>query len=165
MQVDASIPGRASSGNVNSVAVTIDGYSLSAADLVALGALGRGDQDNPLDNQLVTITSLAAFTQVTFSSTDNAFEFSLGSGVPEPSTWAEMLIVEEDNQFVDDARSVGLRRDVGGNRHLGTNAEFRIGAERSFELGCALAVFGTVTSHDLGQNPLVVGSRLTTRLA
>jgi PEP-CTERM motif len=92
VRVDASIPGRASSGNVNSVAVTIDGYSLSAADLVALGALGRGDQDNPLDNQLVTITGLAAFTQVTFSSTGNAFEFSLGSPIPEPSTWAMMAL-------------------------------------------------------------------------
>ena len=77
---------------MNSVAVTIDGYTLTAADLVALGALGEGDQNNPLDNQLVTITGLGAFTQVTFSSTGNAFEFSLGSGVPEPSTWAMMLV-------------------------------------------------------------------------
>jgi hypothetical protein len=90
--IDANIPGGASSGNMNSVAVTIDGYTLTAADLVALGALGEGDQNNPLDNQLVTITGLGAFTQVTFSSTGNAFEFSLGSGVPEPSTWAMMLV-------------------------------------------------------------------------
>ena len=90
--IDADIPGSASSGNMNSVAVTIDGYTLTAADLVARGALGRGDQNNPLDNQLVTITGLGAFTQVTFSSTGNAFEFSLGSGVPEPSTWAMMLV-------------------------------------------------------------------------
>jgi hypothetical protein len=90
--IDADIPGSASSGNMNSVAVTIDGYTLTAADLVALGALGRGDQNNPLDNQLVTIAGLGAFTQVTFSSTGNAFEFSLGSGVPEPSTWAMMLV-------------------------------------------------------------------------
>jgi hypothetical protein len=90
--IDADVPGSASSGNMNSVAVTIDGYTLTAADLVALGALGGGGQTNPLDNQLVTITGLGAFTQVTFSSTGNAFEFSLGSGVPEPSTWAMMLI-------------------------------------------------------------------------
>jgi hypothetical protein len=90
--IDADIPGSASSGNMNSVAVTIDGYTLTAADLVALGALGRGDQTNPLDNQLVTITGLGTFTQVTFSSTGNAFEFSLGSGVPEPSTWVMMLV-------------------------------------------------------------------------
>jgi hypothetical protein len=36
--IDADIPGSASSGNMNSVAVTIDGYTLTAADLVALGA-------------------------------------------------------------------------------------------------------------------------------
>jgi PEP-CTERM motif len=90
--IDANMPGTASSGNVNSVAITIDGYTLTGSDLVTLGALGRGDQGNPLDNQLVTITGLGAFTQVTFSSTGNAFEFSLGSGVPEPSTWAMMLV-------------------------------------------------------------------------
>jgi hypothetical protein len=90
--IDADIPGSASSGNMNSVAVTIDGYTLTAADLVALGALGRGDQTNPLDNQLVTITGLGAFTQVTFSSTGDAFEFSLGSSAPESSTWVMMLV-------------------------------------------------------------------------
>jgi hypothetical protein len=41
----------------------------------------------------VTITGLAPFTTVTFSdSGKNAFEFSLGSGVPEPSTWAMMAL-------------------------------------------------------------------------
>jgi PEP-CTERM motif len=91
--IDADICGSGSQScnNTNSVAITIDGYTLTGADLVTLGALGRGDQNNPLDNQLVTITGLGAFTQVTFSSTGNAFEFSLGSGVPEPSTWAMML--------------------------------------------------------------------------
>jgi hypothetical protein len=51
---------------MNSVAVTVDGYTLTGADLVTLGALGEGNQDSPLDNQLVTITGLGAFTQVTF---------------------------------------------------------------------------------------------------
>jgi hypothetical protein len=37
--------------------------------------------------------ALSAFTQVSFSSTRDAFEFSLGAtGVPEPSTWAMMLV-------------------------------------------------------------------------
>ena len=93
--IDADIcgPGSESCNNMNSVAVTIDGYTLTGADLVALGAMGKGDQTNPLDNQLVTITGLGAFTQVTFSTgPGNAFEFSLGSGVPEPSTWAMMLV-------------------------------------------------------------------------
>jgi hypothetical protein len=76
--------------NLNSLAVTVDGYTLTGADLVSLGALGAGDQTSPADNQWVTIAGLGAFTQVSFSSTSNAFEFSLGSGVPEPSTWAMM---------------------------------------------------------------------------
>jgi hypothetical protein len=76
--------------NLNSLGITIDGYTLTGADLISLGALGAGDQTLPADNQWVTIAGLGAFTQVSFSSTSNAFEFSLGSGVPEPSTWAMM---------------------------------------------------------------------------
>jgi hypothetical protein len=78
--------------NLNSLAITIDGYTLTGANLVSLGALGAGAQGVSADNQWVTITGLGAFTQVSFSSTANAFEFSLGSGVPEPSTWAMMAL-------------------------------------------------------------------------
>ncbi len=78
--------------NLNSLAITVDGYTLTGADLVSLGALGTGNQSVSADNQWVTINGLGAFTQVTFSSTANAFEFSLGSGVPEPSTWAMMAL-------------------------------------------------------------------------
>jgi hypothetical protein len=78
------------SSNLNSLAITLDGYTLTGADLVTLGALGSGSQSLSADNQWVTITGLSNFTEVSFSSTDNAFEFSLGSGVPEPSTWAMM---------------------------------------------------------------------------
>jgi hypothetical protein len=78
--------------NLNSIAISVDGYTLTGADLVSMGALGRGDQTNPLDNQLVRITGLGDFTQVTFSSTGNAFEFTLGSAIPEPSTWAMMAL-------------------------------------------------------------------------
>jgi PEP-CTERM motif len=52
----------------------------------------RGNQTDPLGNQLITITGLDVFTTASFSSTANAFEFSLGSGVPEPSTWAMMAL-------------------------------------------------------------------------
>jgi hypothetical protein len=76
----------------NSLAITVDGFTLTGEDLVALGALGEGNETDPRDNQLVRITGLAPFTQVEFSSTGNAFEFSLGSGVPEPSTWAMMAL-------------------------------------------------------------------------
>jgi hypothetical protein len=77
--------------NNNSLAITVDGFTLTGADLVALGASGRGDEGSPAGNQLVTITGLGAFNTVTFSSTGNAFEFSLAS-VPEPSTWAMMAL-------------------------------------------------------------------------
>lgn len=92
-----SIDGSAS--NMNSFAVSVDGYTLTGADLVALGASGDGSQTDPQANQLVTITGLGAFTTATFSSTANAFEFSLippsvtlTGGTPEPSTWAMMMV-------------------------------------------------------------------------
>jgi PEP-CTERM motif len=89
-----SIDGNAGGNdNLNSLAITVDGYTLTGADLVSLGALGIGSQTSPKDNQWVTITGLSPFTQVNFSSTRNAFEFSLGTiGAPEPSTWAMMVI-------------------------------------------------------------------------
>jgi hypothetical protein len=88
-----SIDGNAGgNNNLNSLALSVDGYTLTGADLVSLGALGEGSQSLPADNQWVRITGLGAFTQASFSSTQNAFEFSLGSGVPEPSTWAMMAL-------------------------------------------------------------------------
>ena len=78
--------------NLNSIAITVDGFTLTGADLVALGASGNGDQSAPSGNQLVRITGLGDFTQVSFSSTGNAFEFSLGSAIPEPSTWVMMTL-------------------------------------------------------------------------
>ena len=76
--------------NLNSLAITVDGYTLTGGNLVSMGALGLGDQNSPMDNQWVTITGLGDFKQASFSSTNNAFEFSLASGAPEPSTWAMM---------------------------------------------------------------------------
>jgi hypothetical protein len=84
-------------GNLNSFAVSIDGYTLTGADLAAMGANGNGNQTDPAGNQTVTITGLAPFTEATFSSTRNAFEFSLTAvhnipSTPEPSTWAMMML-------------------------------------------------------------------------
>ena len=60
---------------------------------------GTGDQFDPSGNQLVTITGRGLFTTATFTSTANAFEFSLVTptinqtgGSPEPSTWAMMMV-------------------------------------------------------------------------
>jgi hypothetical protein len=80
-------------GILNQVSVTVDGYTLTGSDLIALGASGTGNQNSPTNNQWVTITGLGPFTTVDFHDTGkNAFEFSLSSGVPEPSTWAMMLV-------------------------------------------------------------------------
>jgi hypothetical protein len=83
--------------NLNTFAITVDNYTLTGADLVNMGATGTGDQTSPAGNELVTITGLAPFTTATFSSTNNAFEFSLATpitttGTPEPSTWAMMML-------------------------------------------------------------------------
>jgi hypothetical protein len=87
-----SIDSMAVDGILNQVAVTVDGYTLTGNDLVALGAMGNGDQGSPMNNEWVTITGLAPFKTATFSDAGkNAFEFSLAS-VPEPSTWAMMAI-------------------------------------------------------------------------
>jgi hypothetical protein len=82
----------ATTANLNSFAVSMDGFTLTGADLVALGASGDGSQSGPAANQLVRISGLAPFTSATFSSTGNSFEFSIGPGVPEASTWAMMTL-------------------------------------------------------------------------
>ena len=79
-------------GNLNSISISMGAYTLTGMQLAMMGADGSGNQTDPLGNQLITITGLDAFTTASFSSTANAFEFSLGSGVPEPSTWAMMAI-------------------------------------------------------------------------
>jgi hypothetical protein len=80
-------------GILNEVSITIDGYTLTGSDLVGLGAIGNGSQSGPANNEWVTITGLGPFTTVDFHDAGkNAFEFSLGSGVPEPSTWMMMAL-------------------------------------------------------------------------
>jgi PEP-CTERM motif len=79
-------------GIFNQVFLTVSGYTLTGSDLVPLGAAGKGSQTTPADNEWVTITGLDPFTTVDFhAASKNAFEFSLGS-VPEPSTWAMMVL-------------------------------------------------------------------------
>jgi len=77
--------------NLNSFAISVDGFTLTGADLVALGASGDGSQDDPAANQLVKISGLAPFTTATLSSTGNSFEFSIVN-VPEASTWTMMAL-------------------------------------------------------------------------
>ena len=43
--------------------------------------------------------------------------------------------VEEGNQFIDDGRSVRLRRDIGRDQPLGLDAKRGVDAEDDFEFG------------------------------
>src|SRR3984893_3018137 len=90
--IDGNVPGSASGGNINDLSITVDGFTLTGLDLMALGAGGTGSQTLPKDNQLFRITGLGPFTTVEFHTTRNAFEFTLGAAVPEPATWAMMTL-------------------------------------------------------------------------
>jgi len=82
-------------GILNQVSITVDSYTLTGTNLVALGmgADGKGNQFTPADNEWVTISGLAPFTTVAFSDAGkNAFEFSLGTPIPEPATWAMLAL-------------------------------------------------------------------------
>jgi hypothetical protein len=71
------------------------GFSLtiSGSDLPAPPPIPFGDQANSASNQYVTITGLPAFNEVVFTSDQNAFEFdNVAAAVPEPSTWAMMIL-------------------------------------------------------------------------
>jgi PEP-CTERM motif len=84
--------GSSSCNNLNSISIQLGTTVLTGAELIGMsGVLGEGMQGNPADNQLVTIRGLDPFTTVTFATTRNAFEFTLAS-VPEPSTWAMMVL-------------------------------------------------------------------------
>ncbi len=80
-------------GILNQLSITVDSYTLTGSDLMAMGAPGNGNQSAPNDNQWVTISGLGPFTTADFHDANaNAFEFSLGSAIPEPSTWAMMAL-------------------------------------------------------------------------
>jgi hypothetical protein len=86
--------------NNNSLVLNVGSDTITGNDLVSMGlAAGAGDQFGAFDNQWFRISDANPFTSFTASSTTNAFEFDMAgpsvtqtSGVPEPSTWAMMLI-------------------------------------------------------------------------
>jgi hypothetical protein len=87
-----SMDGNAS--NTNSIMITAGSFTLTPAILATMfpGMVDvNGNQTDPFGNQLVRITGLTPFTTATFSSTGNSFEFTLAT-VPEPSTWAMMVL-------------------------------------------------------------------------
>jgi hypothetical protein len=82
-------------GSIDSVntLITVGSQTFTGAQLVAFGATDNGSQSEPTSNELVTITGLTPFTTALFSSPGkNSFEFTLAGGVPEPSTWAMMVL-------------------------------------------------------------------------
>jgi hypothetical protein len=70
--------------------------SVTGSQLVAAGVFGVdgfGAHTNPNDNQWFNIRDTAGpILFFTASSSRNAFEFDMGSSVPEPSTWAMMAL-------------------------------------------------------------------------
>jgi hypothetical protein len=89
-----------SGNNNNSLVLNMGSDTITGDDLVSMGlANGAGNQFDTFDNQWFRISDTNPFTSFTASSTANAFEFDMAgpsvtqtSGVPEPSTWAMMLI-------------------------------------------------------------------------
>jgi PEP-CTERM motif len=78
--------------NINSISISMGAFTLTGTELATMfGADGGGNQVDPAGNQLIRITGLDPFTTASFSSTRNAFEFTLAN-VPEPSTWAMMVL-------------------------------------------------------------------------
>jgi hypothetical protein len=92
--IDADLAGTGSAGNLNSILVNVGGYTLTGASLMAMfpSVPGNGSQTDPANNLLIELSDFTTpFTKVTFSTTGNAFEFSIvPSSVPEPATWVMM---------------------------------------------------------------------------
>ena len=80
--------------SVHTLANTVDsvtGSELAAA--LVFGVNGFGSQTSANDNQWFNIRDLAGpIVFFTASSSRNSFEFDMGSSVPEPSTWAMMML-------------------------------------------------------------------------
>jgi hypothetical protein len=80
--------------SVHTLANTVD--SVTGSDLAAVGVFGVngfGSRTSANDNQWFNIWDTAGpIVFFTASSTQNAFEFDMGSSVPEPSTWAMMAL-------------------------------------------------------------------------
>jgi hypothetical protein len=76
---------------LNNSVDSVTGSQLAAA--LVFGVNGFGSQSSANDNQWFNIQDTAGpIVFFTASSTQNAFEFDMGSSVPEPSTWAMMML-------------------------------------------------------------------------
>lgn len=84
--IDALFP-----GGYDNVLKLSNGNMVTGTDLVTLGfAVGDGSQANPLNNRWFLISDTQPFTSFTAFSDLNSFEFDMA--VPEPATWAMMIL-------------------------------------------------------------------------
>lgn len=80
-----------SAGRYDNLLTLSNGDSVNGSWLVAnMGANGLGDQFSAADNRWFVISSDTPFGSFTVNSPQNAFEFDMS--VPEPATWAMMLV-------------------------------------------------------------------------
>ena len=91
-------------GSVDGTNAGGDGYdnimTLSNGDVITgaflttlgFGITGDGSQTNPLNNPWLLISDTTGFTSFTATSAQHSFEFDMTTGVPEPSTWAMLLV-------------------------------------------------------------------------
>ena len=88
-----SIDGDPPTTNQNILTLS-NGDVVTGADLeLALGALGTGSQKSPQNNLWVKVSDTASFDWFIATSTKNSFEFDMaGAVIPEPSTWAMLLL-------------------------------------------------------------------------
>ncbi len=88
-----SIDGDPPTTNQNTVTLS-NGDVVTGAELEStLGALGNGSQTSPKNNLWVKISDTASFDWFKATSTGNSFEFDMaGAVIPEPSTWAMLLL-------------------------------------------------------------------------
>jgi hypothetical protein len=92
-----SIDAIAGANRYDNILALSNGDAITGSDLVnavaALGNIdGEGTQTGFLDDQWFRISDVTSFASFTATSSQNAFEFDMAGGVPEPSTWAMMLL-------------------------------------------------------------------------
>ena len=92
-----SIDAIAVANRYDNILALSNGDSITGSELVNAGAAlgnddGAGTQTGFLDNQWFRISDVNSFASFTATSSQNAFEFDMAGGVPEPSTWAMMLV-------------------------------------------------------------------------
>lgn len=93
-----SIDALAQANRYDNILTLSNGDALTGSDLVNAGTVlgsidGLGTQSGPIDNQWFYVSDTRPFGAFTATSGNYSFEFDMAtSPVPEPSTWAMMLV-------------------------------------------------------------------------